>query len=44
MVSVRPVIVDVAKEHRIRLRPLSIAVVASQVAVAASPIRRRWSR
>lgn len=37
--SVLPVIVDVAKEHRIRpSRPLSIAVVASQVAVAASPI------
>lgn len=37
--SVMPVIVDVAKEHKIRpSRPLSIAVVASQVAVAASPI------
>ena len=34
-----PVIVDVAKEHGIRpSRPLSIAVVASQVGVAASPI------
>ena len=37
--SVIPVIVDVSKEHRIRpSRPLSIAVVASQVGVAASPI------
>lgn len=37
--SVLPVIVDVAKEHGIRpSRPLSIAVVASQVGVAASPI------
>ncbi|AYD89809.1 anaerobic C4-dicarboxylate transporter [Actinomyces lilanjuaniae] len=37
--SVIPVIVDVAKEHDIRpSRPLSIAVVASQVGVAASPI------
>ena len=37
--SVIPVIVDVAKEHGIRpSRPLSIAVVASQVGVAASPI------
>lgn len=37
--SVLPVIVDVAKERGIRpSRPLSIAVVASQVAVAASPI------
>ena len=37
--SVIPVIVDVAKERGIRpSRPLSIAVVASQVAVAASPI------
>lgn len=37
--SVLPVIVDVSKEHKIRpSRPLSIAVVASQVAVAASPI------
>ncbi|MBO3141931.1 anaerobic C4-dicarboxylate transporter family protein [Dermatophilus congolensis] len=37
--SVIPVIVDVAKEHKIRpSRPLAIAVVASQVAVAASPI------
>ena len=37
--SVIPVIVDVAKEHGIRpSRPLSIAVVSSQVAVAASPI------
>lgn len=37
--SVIPVIVDVAKENKIRpSRPLSISVVASQVAVAASPI------
>ena len=37
--SVIPVIVDVAKEHGIRpSRPLSIAVVASQIGVAASPI------
>ena len=37
--SVIPVIVDVAKEHGIRpSRPLSIAVVSSQVGVAASPI------
>ncbi|MDU0347599.1 anaerobic C4-dicarboxylate transporter [Actinomyces sp. MRS3W] len=37
--SVIPVIVDVAKAHGIRpSRPLSIAVVASQVGVAASPI------
>ena len=37
--SIIPVIVDVAKEHGIRpSRPLSIAVVASQVGVAASPI------
>jgi len=37
--SVIPVIVDVCKEHSIRpSRPLSIAVVASQVGVAASPI------
>lgn len=37
--SVLPIIVDVSKEHKIRpSRPLSIAVVASQVAVAASPI------
>ena len=37
--SVIPVIVDVSKEHGIRpSRPLSIAVVASQVGVAASPI------
>ena len=37
--SVIPVIVDVSKERGIRpSRPLSIAVVASQVAVAASPI------
>lgn len=37
--SILPVVVDVAKEHDIRpSRPLSIAVVASQVAVAASPI------
>ncbi|MCT3013840.1 anaerobic C4-dicarboxylate transporter [Propionibacterium freudenreichii] len=37
--SVIPVIVDVAKEHDVRpSRPLSIAVVASQVAVASSPI------
>lgn len=37
--SVLPVIVEVAKEHKIRpSRPLSIAVVASQVAVASSPI------
>lgn len=37
--SVIPVILDVSKEHRIRpSRPLSIAVVASQVGVAASPI------
>ncbi len=37
--SVIPVIVDVAKSHGIRpSRPLSIAVVASQVGVAASPI------
>ena len=37
--SVLPVIVDVAKERKVRpSRPLSIAVVASQVAVAASPI------
>ncbi|PHP51817.1 anaerobic C4-dicarboxylate transporter family protein [Actinomyces ruminis] len=37
--SVIPVIVDVAKGHGIRpSRPLSIAVVASQVGVAASPI------
>ncbi|WP_316669875.1 anaerobic C4-dicarboxylate transporter [uncultured Propionibacterium sp.] len=34
-----PVIAEVAKEQRIRpSRPLSIAVVASQVAIAASPI------
>ena len=37
--SIIPVIVDVSKEHGIRpSRPLSIAVVASQVGVAASPI------
>ena len=37
--SVIPVIVDVSKEHGIcPSRPLSIAVVASQVGVAASPI------
>lgn len=37
--SVLPVIVDVAKSNRTRpSRPLSIAVVASQVAVCASPI------
>ncbi|ARD41972.1 anaerobic C4-dicarboxylate transporter family protein [Actinomyces gaoshouyii] len=37
--SVIPVIVDVCKEHGIRpSRPLSIAVVSSQVGVAASPI------
>jgi anaerobic C4-dicarboxylate transporter DcuA len=37
--SVLPVIVDVAKSNKIRpSRPLSIAVVASQVAVCASPI------
>lgn len=37
--SVIPVIVDVSKQHGVRpSRPLSIAVVASQVAVAASPI------
>lgn len=37
--SVIPVIVDVCKEHGIwPSRPLSIAVVASQVGVAASPI------
>lgn len=37
--SVIPVIVDVSKEHGIRpSRPLSIAVVASQIGVAASPI------
>ena len=37
--SLIPVIVDVSKEHGIRpSRPLSIAVVASQVGVAASPI------
>ena len=37
--SVIPIIVDVAKERGIRpSRPLSIAVVASQIGVAASPI------
>lgn len=37
--SVLPVIVDVAKKNKTRpSRPLSIAVVASQVAVCASPI------
>ncbi len=37
--SVLPVIVEVSKENKIRpSRPLSIAVVASQIAVAASPI------
>lgn len=37
--SVIPIIVEVAKEHGIRpSRPLAIAVVASQVAVASSPI------
>ncbi len=37
--SVLPVIVDVSKQNHIRpSRPLSIAVVASQVAVCASPI------
>lgn len=37
--SVLPIIVDVSKQHGIRpSRPLSIAVVASQVGVAASPI------
>ncbi|WP_316670821.1 anaerobic C4-dicarboxylate transporter [uncultured Propionibacterium sp.] len=37
--SVLPVIVEVAKENKVRpSRPLSIAVVASQIAVASSPI------
>lgn len=37
--SVLPVIIEVSKENKIRpSRPLSIAVVASQIAVASSPI------
>lgn len=37
--STMPVIVEVAKETNIRpSRPLSVAVVASQIAITASPI------
>ena len=38
--STMPVITEVAKENNIRpARPLSIAVVASQIAITASPLR-----